>query len=293
MRQALASDEITIIRAVHYHQYDTYFFFDDPGQGRLRYREDEFLDEQSKVVGARARLTLTGPSREAAFGSVLLFRSRFFAPATHSPRFYREDFKPAREREVEKDRHRWLVAFRGVQFYVHVDHMMSPHAGAYFLEVKSRTWSRRDAQDKAAIIAELLELLGARPDETIDSNWSRAPGNVPRCVVVLRSVRATCHGLGPGLLGRGRRLAADDQPSGSGSVGTLGAGTRTARSRAGFARAGPGRPWRRACARPSRPAGGRQPAAHHDMAALRHHLMDAPGLRVEPVRHQRLAPARR
>ena len=91
-----------MIRAVHYHQCDTYFFFDDPAQGRLRYREDEFLDEQSQVVSARARLTLTGPSREAAFGSVLLFRSRFFAPATHSPRFYREYFKPAREREVER-----------------------------------------------------------------------------------------------------------------------------------------------------------------------------------------------
>ena len=42
---------------------------------------------------------------------MLLFRSRFFAPATHSPRFYREYFKPAREREVEKDRRRWLVAY--------------------------------------------------------------------------------------------------------------------------------------------------------------------------------------
>ena len=50
MLQALASDEITVIRAVHYHQYDTYFFFDDPSQGRLRYREDEFLDEQNAVV---------------------------------------------------------------------------------------------------------------------------------------------------------------------------------------------------------------------------------------------------
>jgi len=171
VRNALASDQITVIRAVRYHQFDTYFFFDDPGQGRLRYREDELLDEQGEVVGARARLTLTGPSREAAFGSVLLFRSRFFAPAAHSPRFYREYFKPAREREVEKDRYRWLVAFRGVQFYVHLDQMVNPHAAAYFLEVKSRTWSRRDAQDKAAIITELLELLGARPDEAIEEGY--------------------------------------------------------------------------------------------------------------------------
>ena len=36
------------------------------------------------------------------------------------------------------------------------------------------------------------------------------------------------------------------------------------------------------------PAGG-QPAPDHDMAALRHHLMDALGLGVEPVGHQHLA----
>jgi 5-methylthioadenosine/S-adenosylhomocysteine deaminase len=169
--KALESDEITVIRSVHYHQYDTYFFFDDPTQGRLRYREDEFLDERNTVINARARLTLTGPSREAAFGHVLLFRSRFYAPAAHSPRFYREYFKPTRERDIEKDRLRWLVSYRGVQFYVHVDRLLNPPADKPFVEVKSSTWSRRDAQDKAAIITDLLERLGANPDETIDADY--------------------------------------------------------------------------------------------------------------------------
>jgi 5-methylthioadenosine/S-adenosylhomocysteine deaminase len=167
----LSNDEITVIRSVHYHQYDTYFFFDDPAQGRLRYREDEKIDSGGNVVSGRARLTLTGPSREAQFGSVLLFRSRFLAPAAHSPRFYREYFKPAQEREVEKDRRRWLVAFHGVQFYVHLDRLMKPHGGEHFLELKSRTWSRRDAQDKAAIIAEFLRLLGTNPDEAIENDY--------------------------------------------------------------------------------------------------------------------------
>jgi len=170
--RALEDDEITVLRKVHYHQFDTYFFFDDPAQGRLRYREDEFLDDQGKVAGARARLTLTGPSREAAFGSVLLFRSRFFAPATHSPRFYREYFRPARERTIEKDRRRWLVAYRGVQFYVHVDRLLDPPADTCFVEVKSRTWSRRDAQDKAAIVTELLARFGGRPDDTIEEGYA-------------------------------------------------------------------------------------------------------------------------
>jgi 5-methylthioadenosine/S-adenosylhomocysteine deaminase len=168
---ALESDDITVIRAVHYHQYDTYFFFDGPDQGRLRYREDEFLDAENRVMNARARLTLTGPSREAAFGSVLLFRSRFYAPASHSPRFYREYFRPAREREVEKDRRRWLVAYHGAQFYVHLDRLLNPAVDDWFVEVKSRTWSRRDAQDKAAIITDLLEKLGANAAETIEADY--------------------------------------------------------------------------------------------------------------------------
>ncbi len=168
---ALASDDITVIRSVHYHQYDTYFFFADPGQGRLRYREDAALDERGAVSHLRARLTLTGLSHEAAFGSVLLFRSRFLAPAVHSPRFYREYFRPDREREIEKDRRRWLVGYRGVQFYVHLDRLLKPATDGCFLEVKSRTWSRRDAQDKAAIIVDLLERLGARSDQTVAEDY--------------------------------------------------------------------------------------------------------------------------
>ena len=168
---ALASDEITIIRAVHYHQFDTYFFFRDPDQGRLRYREDASLDEHNAVTNVRARLTLTGLSHEEAFGSVMLFRSRFLAPAAHSPRFYREYFKPDREREIEKDRRRWLIGYRGVQFYVHLDRLLKPATDAYFLELKSRTWSRRDAQDKAAIIIELLERLGARSSQIVAEDY--------------------------------------------------------------------------------------------------------------------------
>jgi hypothetical protein len=50
--------------------------------GRQRCWEDECLDERSPVTNAHARLTLTGPSREATFGTVLLFRSRFCTPAS-------------------------------------------------------------------------------------------------------------------------------------------------------------------------------------------------------------------
>ena len=169
--EAIGSEELTVIRSSHYRQHDIYWSFDDPDQGRLRYRVDEFLDAAENVTRERSRLTLTGRTREDRFGSVLLFRSRYLAPATHSPRFYREYFRPAAEHAVEKDRRRWLVAYRGVEFYVHLDRLESPHADGCFLEVKSRTWSRRDAQDKARVITELLALFGASPDDTISDGY--------------------------------------------------------------------------------------------------------------------------
>ena len=168
----MSGKELTIIRSSHYHQFDTYWSFDDPEQGWLRYREDEFLDEAGAVTGARARLTLTGRTREDRFGAVLLSRSRYYAPAAHSARFYREYFRPAAERIVEKDRRRWLVAYRGVEFYVHLDRLIEPAHDGYFVEVKSRTWSRRDAADKAAVINDLLALFGTRPDDTLSDGYA-------------------------------------------------------------------------------------------------------------------------
>ena len=172
----IEGEEVTIIRTSRYHQYDTYWSFDDADQGRLRYREDEFLDEAGAVTGARARLTLTGRARKDRFGAVLLFHSRYLAPAAHSPRFYREYFRPAAEQVVEKERRRWLVAYRGVEFYVHLDRLENPASEGYFIEVKSRTWSRRDAQDKAAAITKLLALFGTRPDDTISDGYVELAG---------------------------------------------------------------------------------------------------------------------
>jgi 5-methylthioadenosine/S-adenosylhomocysteine deaminase len=171
VREVLASDDITVIRSSRYRQHDIYWSFDNPDQGRLRYRDDDFLDESGAVTGERSRLTLTGHTREDRFGPVLLSRSRYLAPAAHSARFYREYFRPSAEHVVDKERQRWLVVYRGVEFYVHLDRLLSPPADGYFLELKSRTWSQRDARDKAAIITELLAVFGARPDETIGEGY--------------------------------------------------------------------------------------------------------------------------
>ncbi len=169
--QALQKPEIEIVYSRHYHEFDTYFEFDDPEQGYLRYREDEYLDENGQVVNARYRLTLIGPAREDAFPQdVLLSRSRYLAPARHSLRFYREYFKPRGEIFIEKDRLRWKILFRDTSFYVNLDRVERPALG-YFLEIKSRTWSRRDAEHKSALVAELITFLGGSPEETVTEDY--------------------------------------------------------------------------------------------------------------------------
>jgi 5-methylthioadenosine/S-adenosylhomocysteine deaminase len=169
--QALAGEDLRVIRAVHYHEYDTYFLFDDPEQGRVRFREDEFVSAAGVVTQVRTRLTLTGPRREREYGSVLLSRSRFLAPAVQTLRFYREYFKPSAEREIEKDRRRWLVAFRGEEFFVNLDRVLKPELPGFYLEIKARTWSRHDAEDKAGLITQLLAVLGAAAGQTVREEY--------------------------------------------------------------------------------------------------------------------------
>lgn len=168
---ALEAPEIERLRYRHYGQHDTYFNFHDAEQGRLRYREDDFLDENGAVINTRRRLTLLGRKREHKFErDVLLSRSRFFAPATQSLRFYREYFRPSDEITITKDRQRWLINFRETEFFVNLDEMSEPPLGR-FAEVKSRTWSRRDAEHKAALTRELLDVLGLSRSETVGSDY--------------------------------------------------------------------------------------------------------------------------
>ena len=169
--RAMKQPEIEIIRQRHYREHDVYFFFDDPSQGRLRYREDDFIDDaKGTVTNVRARLTLIGLKREGKFEDVLLSRSRFLAPATHSLRFYREYFKPKSEIAIEKDRLRWLIKYKDTEFFINLDQMTEPQLG-YFLEIKSRTWSRTDAEHKARLTSELLALLDASDGEPVTEDY--------------------------------------------------------------------------------------------------------------------------
>jgi len=164
----LSSGQIPLVKSSQRRQYDTYFLFDDPEHSRLRYREDEVLDEEGEVVDVRYRLTLTGPTKEREFAhSVLLSRSRFDAPATRSLRFYREYFQPTEEWEIHKERRRYHVRYGGTDFALNLDRVTRPDLPGVFLEVKSRTWSAQDAERKAELIGELLMLFGVRDQELV------------------------------------------------------------------------------------------------------------------------------
>jgi len=163
--EALEQDAIEVVYTRHYHEYDTYFHFEDEKQGRLRYREDEFIDKRGEVTNVRGRLTLVGVTREKAFDhDVMLSRSRYYAPAIHSLRFYHEYFAPSGEMDIEKDRRRFKIKYKGVDFYINLDTLINPDLG-HFLEVKSRTWSRDDANLKSRLITELIEYLGAASEK--------------------------------------------------------------------------------------------------------------------------------
>jgi 5-methylthioadenosine/S-adenosylhomocysteine deaminase len=172
LEDRLAAAAVEVVRFRHYREFDTYFEFAANEQGRLRYREDQSLDPEGEITGARYRLTLTGPAREQEFEhAVLLSRSRFLASATKSLRFYREYFQPARELEVQKDRLRWLIRYHKTEFFINLDHVFKPDLPGCYLEIKSRTWSRTDAEKKSKLILELLRGLALDSARTFRTEY--------------------------------------------------------------------------------------------------------------------------
>ncbi|HEC21844.1 MAG TPA: amidohydrolase [Chloroflexi bacterium] len=167
----LSRPDVTIVKRSHYRQYDTYFEFEAP-EYRLRYREDDFLDEEGNVYNVRTRLTLTDTGKEREFDdAILLSRSRYISAATHPLRFYREYFQPQSERTIVKERQRWHIDYKGLRIYVNVDRLIEPPYEGYFLELKSRTWSLKDAEQKATAISELLEHLGIERSSLIKQEY--------------------------------------------------------------------------------------------------------------------------
>jgi 5-methylthioadenosine/S-adenosylhomocysteine deaminase len=156
----LRSGEVPVVRSSRREQYDTYFLFGDLETSRLRHREDEIVDRTGNVVDIVYRLTLIGETKEREFArSVVLSRSRFDAPASHSRRFYREYFQPLEEIQVHKERHRYHIRYGGTDFALNIDRVTRPELPGVFLEIKSRTWSAQDAERKAELMGQLLDRL--------------------------------------------------------------------------------------------------------------------------------------
>ncbi len=147
---------LQMIRPTIRDQYDTYFLFDDKEAGRLRYREDEIKNKQGELKETFYTMTLMGPAVEKDFeNSIVLTRARYMATAQHSLRFYREYFRPRTEQEVVKHRQRCHIRYQETEFSLNLDKL----ADKVYLEIKSRTWSAKDAIHKAELISELLAKL--------------------------------------------------------------------------------------------------------------------------------------
>lgn len=163
--------EIVIEQKKHYKQFDTYFRFNNTDQ-MIRYREDELIDEKGAVKNVRSRLTLIGETKHGVNpeSKILLSRSRYLATAGNSLRFYREYFRPDSVFEVQKDRQRFHVLFKGIKFFINVDTMNQPEIGK-FVEIKSKTWSRIDAEQKTKLVSSLLSFLGLKADAAIHEDY--------------------------------------------------------------------------------------------------------------------------
>ncbi|NLF95150.1 MAG: amidohydrolase family protein [Candidatus Riflebacteria bacterium] len=163
--------EIVIEQKKHYKQFDTYFKFNNTDE-MIRYREDELLDDKGNVKSVRPRLTMIGDNKSGVHpeSKVLLSRSRYIAQAGNSLRFYREYFRPDSMFEIQKDRLRFHVQFKGIKFFINVDTMVQPEIGK-FVEIKSKTWSKIDAEQKTRLIASLLAFLGLETQSAIHQDY--------------------------------------------------------------------------------------------------------------------------
>jgi 5-methylthioadenosine/S-adenosylhomocysteine deaminase len=169
----LKAHHVQIVKRSHYRQYDTYFMFGDESQGRVRYREDDQLTDSGEVDNVRTRITYTSPTKEREFDdAVLLSRSQYIAPADRPLRFYQEYFRPVEKHEVQKERLRWHLLYKGVLFYVNVDTILVPKIEGTFLEIKTQTWSKRDAEYKASLVSEILvDILRVTPEKRVRKEY--------------------------------------------------------------------------------------------------------------------------
>ncbi len=154
----LTYPDITVTKTSERRQYDTYFVFERRERGRVRIREDHRLDPGARPE-PKYTITLMAEAVRGEYPfAILLSRARYTAKADHSLRFYREYFHPDSEIELQKQRRRWRIEYKGIDFALNIDTLVDHNDPGPYLEIKSRTWGRKDADERARLIGELLEL---------------------------------------------------------------------------------------------------------------------------------------
>jgi 5-methylthioadenosine/S-adenosylhomocysteine deaminase len=58
-----------------------------------------------------------------------------------------------------------------VQFTVNFDKLTKPAYEGAFLEIKSRTWSKKDAEQKALLIGELLDVFAIERESLLKQDY--------------------------------------------------------------------------------------------------------------------------
>ncbi|NTW02746.1 MAG: amidohydrolase [Oscillochloris sp.] len=160
---------VSITKASERTQYDTYFLFAN-GE-RIRIREDHRTDPGARLQPKYTITLIAAGQRGDLPSAIVLSRARYTAPADHTVRFYREYFQPDRVIEREKRRRRWRIVYKDHDFAINFDNLGTNTHPTLYLEIKSRTWSSRDANRRAALIGELLTTAGVAENDLVKQEY--------------------------------------------------------------------------------------------------------------------------
>lgn len=169
LRELLASPVLSITKASERTQYDIYFLFKN--YERIRIREDHRIDKGARAEPKYTITLMAGAQRGDYETAILLSRARYTAPADRTQRFYREYFQPDHIVELEKRRERWRIIYNERDFAINLDTLIGHRDPGPYLEIKCRTWSSKDADERAAMIGELLGLLAIGDESLVKQEY--------------------------------------------------------------------------------------------------------------------------
>jgi len=68
------------------------------------------------------------------------------------------------------------VIYKGEEFAINLDTLVGSAEPGPYLEIKSRTWSLRDAEHKANLIGEILQICGVHEDQLVKKEYVELEG---------------------------------------------------------------------------------------------------------------------